>query len=74
LAVPFRTYNYLRHRPTGKVLTNENLTQKFILSTTGYVVVMLKNALFCFPCLLVGGGDAWTKTGVTDLGPLPEKN
>jgi hypothetical protein len=34
----------------------------------------VKNALFCFPCLLFGGDAAWTKTGVTDLGHLPEKN
>jgi hypothetical protein len=33
----------------------------------------VKNALFCFPCLLFGGGDTWTKTGVTVFGHLPEK-
>jgi hypothetical protein len=33
----------------------------------------VKNALFCFPCLLFGGDAAWTTTGVTDLGHLPEK-
>jgi hypothetical protein len=33
----------------------------------------VKNALFCFPCLLFGGDATWTKTGVTDLGHLPEK-
>jgi hypothetical protein len=33
----------------------------------------VKNALFCFPCLLFGGDATWTKTGVTNLGHLPEK-
>jgi hypothetical protein len=33
----------------------------------------VKNALFCFPCLLFGDDVAWTRTGVTDLGHLPEK-
>lgn len=36
----------------------------------------IKNAFFCFTCLLVGGGDcdpAWTSTGVTDLKHLSEK-
>ncbi|KAK4885247.1 hypothetical protein RN001_001518 [Aquatica leii] len=27
----------------------------------------IKNALFCFPCLLFGGESSWTKTGFTDL-------
>ncbi|KAL4126197.1 hypothetical protein QTP88_010423 [Uroleucon formosanum] len=27
----------------------------------------IKQALFCFPCLLFGGETAWTKIGVTDL-------
>lgn len=31
------------------------------------------NALFCFPCLLFGEDNSWTKTGVNDLGHLPEK-
>jgi hypothetical protein len=33
----------------------------------------VKNVLFCFPCLLFGGDATWTKTGMTDLGHLPEK-
>jgi hypothetical protein len=33
----------------------------------------VKNVLFCFPCLFFGGDATWTKTGVTDLGHLPEK-
>jgi hypothetical protein len=32
----------------------------------------VKNALFSFPCLLFAGDATWTKTGVTDLGHLPE--
>ena len=31
------------------------------------------NALFCFPCLLFGGEDKWTKTGVTCLNHLSSK-
>lgn len=27
----------------------------------------IRNALFCFPCLLFGGEDSWTKIGFTDL-------
>ncbi|CAH1106263.1 unnamed protein product [Psylliodes chrysocephalus] len=27
----------------------------------------IKNALYCFPCLLFGGEDSWTKIGFTDL-------
>lgn len=30
----------------------------------------IKNALFCFPCLLFGGEHSWTKTGVTDINHL----
>jgi hypothetical protein len=33
----------------------------------------VKNALFCFPCLLFGGDTTWTKTGVTDLGHFCQK-
>jgi hypothetical protein len=33
----------------------------------------VKNAFFCFPCLLFGGDATWTSTGVTDFGHLPEK-
>lgn len=32
------------------------------------------NALFCFPCLLFGGEDTWTKSGVKDLKHLSEKS
>lgn len=32
----------------------------------------LRNALFCFPCLLFGSNDAWSKNGVRDLGHLHE--
>ncbi|XP_030760634.1 uncharacterized protein LOC115885760 [Sitophilus oryzae] len=33
-----------------------------------------KNALYCFTCLLFGGGDkAWTQVGVTDLEHLTKK-
>lgn len=34
----------------------------------------LDNSLFCFPCILFGGEDTWTKTGVRDLKHLPEKS
>lgn len=30
----------------------------------------VKNALFCFPCLLFGGEESWTKTGMSDLNHL----
>lgn len=30
----------------------------------------ITNALFCFPCLLFGGENSWSKLGVTDLGHL----
>lgn len=33
----------------------------------------IKNALFCFPCLLFGGEDTWTKTGFTDLNHLVDR-
>ena len=35
----------------------------------------ISNALFCFPCLLLGGHDTWTKTGLQSksLGKLLEK-
>ena len=32
-----------------------------------------KNALFCFTCLLYGGDNAWTESGVTDLKHLNDK-
>lgn len=31
------------------------------------------NALFCFPCILFGGHDVWTKTGYINLAKLKEK-
>lgn len=33
----------------------------------------LRNALFCFPCLLFGGDSSWTEKGVNDLKHLSEK-
>lgn len=30
-------------------------------------------ALFCFPCLLLGGEDSWTKTGFKDLNHLTDR-
>lgn len=33
----------------------------------------IKNAFFCFPCLLFGGEISWTQTGVVDLKHLNEK-
>ena len=30
----------------------------------------IKNALFCFPCILFGGEQSWTKAGVTDINHL----
>jgi hypothetical protein len=47
-AVLFRTYKQLKHRRAGRMLTKENLTRKFILSTTGFVVVMLKTRCSAF--------------------------
>jgi len=32
----------------------------------------VRNALFCFPCLLFGSKDSWSNTGVKDLGHLKE--
>lgn len=34
-----------------------------------------RNALFCFPCLLFGGGreEAWVKKGVTDINHLHDR-
>lgn len=32
-----------------------------------------KTALFCFPCLLFGGDDAWTKNGFTDLNHFTDR-
>jgi hypothetical protein len=37
-----------KQRPAGKVLTKENLTRKFIISTTGYVFVMLETRCSAF--------------------------
>ncbi|KAM4642041.1 uncharacterized protein O3C94_016410 [Discoglossus pictus] len=31
------------------------------------------NALFCFPCLILGGDSLWSKRGVTDLKHLSDK-
>lgn len=33
----------------------------------------LTTSLFCFPCLLYGHYDAWTRTGIVDLGHLTQK-
>ena len=33
----------------------------------------IKNALFCFPCILFGGDSSWTQKGITDLRKLHEK-
>lgn len=33
----------------------------------------VKNALFCFPCLLFGTENVWTKTGIRDIQHLPGK-
>ncbi|KAL1139372.1 hypothetical protein AAG570_006356 [Ranatra chinensis] len=33
----------------------------------------LRNALFCFPCLLFGGDFSWTKAGIRDLNHLAER-
>ena len=33
----------------------------------------VKNALFCYPCLLFDGDASWTKIGVTDLRHLTQK-
>ena len=33
----------------------------------------VKNAVFCFPCLLFGGDPSWTQKGITDLRKLNEK-
>jgi hypothetical protein len=32
----------------------------------------VRNSLFCFPCLLYGGQDSWSESGVNDLGHLNE--
>ena len=32
----------------------------------------IRNSLFCFPCLLFGNGDSWSKTGVKDLSHMNE--
>ena len=29
-----------------------------------------KKAVFCFPCILFGGDESWTKTGIIDLAHL----
>ncbi|XP_069696985.1 zinc finger MYM-type protein 1-like isoform X1 [Periplaneta americana] len=34
----------------------------------------LDNAVFCFPCILFGGENMWTKTGVKDLKHLLDKS
>lgn len=33
----------------------------------------VKNALFCFPCLLFSGEDAWTKSGFTNINKIKDK-
>jgi hypothetical protein len=30
----------------------------------------MRKSLFCFPCLLYGGQDCWSKSGINDLGHL----
>ena len=33
----------------------------------------IKNALFCFPCLLFGGDACWTQKGISDLRKLKKR-
>ena len=33
----------------------------------------MRSALFCFPCLLLGGEETWTKDGFRSIGKLKEK-
>ena len=33
----------------------------------------VKNALFCFPCLLFGGDSVWTKDGFTNINKMKEE-
>ena len=35
--------------------------------------VSRKNALFCFPCLIIGGEPKWSKEGFTNLRKLGER-
>jgi hypothetical protein len=52
-----------KHCRAGKVLTEENLTRKFILSMTGYVLVMLKMLCsafhVCFSVVMLFGLKLW---------------
>ena len=32
----------------------------------------MENVLFCFPCLLFGGEDHWTKIGISDINHLSD--
>ena len=33
----------------------------------------VKNALFCFPCVLFGGDSTWSKDGFTKINKMKEK-
>lgn len=55
---------------------NRQFTRRFSLETYNKHKWLsgceVKNALFCFPCLLFGG-DLWTKKGMTDIHHLPDR-
>lgn len=59
-----------------KVVKSGNRQYKRVFKTEYYVNnewlcgCEVKNALFCFPCLLFGGEVPWTKSGVTDINHL----
>ncbi|CAH2281680.1 zinc finger MYM-type 1-like [Pelobates cultripes] len=52
---------------------NRNFNPQWYKKKSWLCGSVTKSALFCFPCLLFGGDETWTKTGVTDIKHLPVK-
>src|SRR5215469_2661102 len=62
-----------------QVVTSKNRTYKLIYNTSNYEKYKWisgcdqRQSLHCFPCLLFGGEDIWTKKGFKDLNHLAYK-
>ena len=68
------------HHPKDIIITQHNKGHKRKFCVTWFerkawlTASVAKSSLFCFPCLLFGGGDtAWTQQGVVDLKHLSAK-
>ena len=61
---------------TGKCSKDRSFRRHFkrdIYNTYSWICgCNIRNKLFCFPCLLFGSNDSWSKNGVSDLGHIHE--